>query len=92
MSVMPRTGGFNAVDYAEASESTSFLTIILMFIGGSPGSTAGGIKMTTFLLIGLLALVTVPRAARSCSVVGSLDPGGDDPAGRRAWRSSPSPS
>lgn len=56
MSAMPRSGGFNAVDYGAATQSTSFLTIILMFIGGSPGSTAGGIKVTTFALIGLLAL------------------------------------
>ena len=55
LSVMPRTAGFNAIDYGAASDSTGFLTIILMFIGGSPGSTAGGIKTTTFLLLGLLA-------------------------------------
>lgn len=56
LSVMPRTAGFNAIDYGAASDSTGFLTIILMFIGGSPGSTAGGIKTTTFLLLGLLAV------------------------------------
>jgi trk system potassium uptake protein TrkH len=55
MSVTPRTAGFNTIDYAQTSESTSFLTILLMMIGGSPGSTAGGIKTTTFALIGLLA-------------------------------------
>ncbi|HJS06729.1 MAG TPA: TrkH family potassium uptake protein [Pirellulales bacterium] len=55
MSVTPRTAGFNTIDYARTSESASFLTIILMMIGGSPGSTAGGIKTTTFALIGLLA-------------------------------------
>jgi len=55
MSVTPRTAGFNTIDYAATSESTSFLTILLMMIGGSPGSTAGGIKTTTFALIALLA-------------------------------------
>ena len=55
MSVTPRTAGFNNIDYAEAADSTNFLTIILMFIGGSPGSTAGGLKTTTFALIGLIA-------------------------------------
>lgn len=55
MSVTPRTAGFNNIDYAEATDSTNFLTIILMFIGGSPGSTAGGLKTTTFALIGLIA-------------------------------------
>jgi len=56
MSVTARTAGFNTVDYASTTESTNFLTILLMSIGGSPGSTAGGIKTTTFALIGLLAL------------------------------------
>lgn len=55
MSVTPRTAGFNTIDYAQATDSTNFLTIILMFIGGSPGSTAGGLKTTTVMLIVLLA-------------------------------------
>ena len=55
LSVTPRTAGFNNIDYAQASDATNFLTIILMFIGGSPGSTAGGMKTTTFALVGLLA-------------------------------------
>ncbi|WP_010585540.1 TrkH family potassium uptake protein [Schlesneria paludicola] len=55
MSVTARTAGFNSIDYAKASDSTNFLTILLMTIGGSPGSTAGGIKTTTFALLGLLA-------------------------------------
>jgi trk system potassium uptake protein len=55
MSITPRTAGFNTVDYTATTASSDFLTILLMFIGGSPGSTAGGIKTTTFLLLGLLA-------------------------------------
>jgi trk system potassium uptake protein TrkH len=55
LSVTSRTAGFNSIDYAAASDSTNFLTIILMMIGGSPGSTAGGMKTTTFALLGLLA-------------------------------------
>ncbi len=55
MSITPRTAGFNTIDYAQASDSTNFLTILLMFIGGSPGSTAGGVKTTTVALLGLLA-------------------------------------
>lgn len=55
MSITPRTAGFNSMDYAQASDSTNFLTILLMFIGGSPGSTAGGVKTTTVALLGLLA-------------------------------------
>ena len=55
MSVTPRTAGFNTIDYAAAKDSSNLLTIILMMIGGSPGSTAGGMKTTTFALLGLLA-------------------------------------
>jgi trk system potassium uptake protein TrkH len=55
MSVTARTAGFNTIDYDDASDSSNFLTILLMMIGGSPGSTAGGIKTTTFAIIGLLA-------------------------------------
>lgn len=54
-SVTTRTAGFNTIDYGAATASTNFLTIIFMFIGGSPGSTAGGLKTTTIALIGLLA-------------------------------------
>jgi trk system potassium uptake protein len=55
MSITPRTAGFNAIDYSQASDSTNFLTIMLMSIGGSPGSTAGGMKVTAFMLLILLA-------------------------------------
>jgi trk system potassium uptake protein TrkH len=55
MSVTPRTAGFNTIDYGQAQDATNFLTILLMTVGGSPGSTAGGLKTTTFALIGLLA-------------------------------------
>lgn len=51
LSVTPRTAGFNSIDYAKTSESSNFLTILLMMIGGSPGSTAGGMKTTTFVLL-----------------------------------------
>lgn len=50
-SVTPRTAGFNTLDTAGYSEATRMLTVILMFIGGSPGSTAGGIKTTTLVVI-----------------------------------------
>ncbi len=55
ISVTPRTAGFNNIDYGQATDSTNFLTGILMFIGGSPGSTAGGLRTTTVAIIGLLA-------------------------------------
>lgn len=46
-SVSPRTAGFNSISLADMTIPSIFLTIILMFIGGSPGSTAGGLKTTT---------------------------------------------
>jgi trk system potassium uptake protein TrkH len=55
LSVTTRSGGFNTIDYAAATESTNFLSILLMTIGGSPGSTAGGLKTTTIALMALLA-------------------------------------
>jgi trk system potassium uptake protein TrkH len=55
MSANSRTAGFNSIDFSQASDSSNFLTVILMAIGGSPGSMAGGMKTTTFALIGLLA-------------------------------------
>ncbi len=46
--VAPRTAGFNVVDYGLLSVPTLMITLLLMYVGGSPGSTAGGIKTTTF--------------------------------------------
>jgi trk system potassium uptake protein TrkH len=54
-SITPRTAGFNTIDYAQVEPETSVLTLIFMAIGGSPGSTAGGLKTTTVALLGLLA-------------------------------------
>lgn len=45
--VTPRTAGFNTVDLTLLSEAGQMLMIVLMLIGGSPGSTAGGMKTTT---------------------------------------------
>ncbi len=57
-SITPRTAGFNTINTGTLSESGHLLTILLMFIGGSPGSTAGGIKTTTFVVIILGALAS----------------------------------
>ncbi len=46
-SITTRTAGFNSVDFSQLKDITLFLVIVLMFIGGAPGSTAGGIKVTT---------------------------------------------
>lgn len=54
-SVTARTAGFNSVDYQAISAPAGFTTIILMFVGGAPGSTAGGVKLTTVALLLILA-------------------------------------
>lgn len=49
--VTPRTAGFNTVDTAALSNAGKALTMVMMFIGGSPGSTAGGAKTTTVVVL-----------------------------------------
>jgi trk system potassium uptake protein TrkH len=50
-SLTPRTAGFNTIEIGQMSEAGLFLTIALMFVGASPGSTGGGIKTTTFRIL-----------------------------------------
>ena len=57
-SVAARTAGFYSADLSKINDSTAILLISLMFIGGSPGSTAGGIKTTTFVVL-ILAVISV---------------------------------
>lgn len=57
--VTPRTAGFNSVDYNLLSNTTIILTIFLMFIGASSGSTGGGIKTSTFTLLFVSAWATI---------------------------------
>ena len=59
--VTPRTAGFNAVDNGALSESSKFLSIVFMFIGGAPGSTAGGVKVTTIFVLLLSVRSTLTR-------------------------------
>ena len=54
LSTTPRTAGFNSVDTAALRPTTLWLTMVLMFVGGSPASTAGGIKTTTVALMLLM--------------------------------------
>ncbi|MDQ3734190.1 MAG: TrkH family potassium uptake protein, partial [Actinomycetota bacterium] len=49
--VMPRTAGFNSLDIAEMRQGTWIGMDVLMFIGGGPAGTAGGIKVTTFAVL-----------------------------------------
>lgn len=60
MSVTTRTAGFNTMDLASLTESGSLLSMILMFIGGSPGSTAGGIKTSTLAVV-FFAMISMSR-------------------------------
>jgi len=50
-SVTARTAGFNTIDISSLSDGGVFLTMLLMLVGASPGSTGGGIKTTTFVII-----------------------------------------
>lgn len=59
-SVTTRTAGFNTINLSELSESGSLLTCVLMLIGGSPGSTAGGMKTTTVFVL-VMGAVTASR-------------------------------
>ena len=50
-SVTPRTAGFSTVDYSKMSETGLIISILLMLVGGAPGSTAGGIKVTSLFVL-----------------------------------------
>lgn len=65
--VTPRTAGFNTLNLNSLLMSTQFLIIILMFIGGSPGSTAGGIKTSTFWIV-CAAIVSQIRGKKDVEV------------------------
>lgn len=67
MSVTPRTAGFNTIDTSAMHSSSVFLTIFLMFVGGSPGSTAGGIKTTT-LAVMVMTSVCVARGKEDTEI------------------------
>lgn len=58
-SVTPRTAGFNSLDYGAMRPVTLFFTVILMFIGASPGGTGGGIKTTTAAIVLTAVLSTI---------------------------------
>ena len=59
--VTPRTAGFATIDYKDMSETGRFLTIMLMLVGGSSGSTAGGIKITTFAVAAIATVAVLRR-------------------------------
>ncbi|RME88541.1 MAG: hypothetical protein D6767_09980 [Candidatus Hydrogenedentota bacterium] len=62
-SVTTRTAGFNTVDIGALQNSTLVLFLMLMFVGGSPGSTAGGVKVTT-VAVAFLSIKSILRRDR----------------------------
>ena len=68
-SITPRTAGFNSISTGDMTMSGKLITIILMFIGGSPGSTAGGLKTATFGVL-VLTVVSVLRGRSDTEAFG----------------------
>jgi trk system potassium uptake protein TrkH len=68
-SITARTAGFNTVDIKALSPSSKFVLILLMFIGGSPGSAAGGIKTATFVVI-IMSVVASLRKRETVEMFG----------------------
>lgn len=60
--ITPRTAGFNTADLTQVSEVGTVITILLMLVGGSPGSTAGGMKTTTLAVMFSTAISVFRRA------------------------------
>lgn len=65
--VAPRTAGFNTVDLTTLYLPTQLIIMLFMFIGGSPGSTAGGIKTSTFFLL-WTAIFSILRGKRDTEI------------------------
>lgn len=68
-SVTPRTAGFNTVDTAQLMPATLMMTMVFMFIGGSPSSTAGGVKTTTIAVISI-TVVSILRGKSDSEAYG----------------------
>lgn len=66
-SVTPRTAGFNTLDTSKLTTPSIFLTMLFMFIGGSPGSTAGGVKTTTLGIL-ILTVISVLRGKNDTEI------------------------
>ena len=68
-SVTARTAGFNTIDTAGLTNASKLFTVVLMFIGGSPGSTAGGVKTVTMLVL-LMYVWSNLRASKGVNIFG----------------------
>lgn len=64
-SVTCRTAGFNTLDVSHLKPATSLLMMLMMFVGGSPGSTAGGIKTTTFAVLIIFVYSTMTNKSEA---------------------------
>jgi trk system potassium uptake protein TrkH len=64
--ITPRTAGYNVLPMSSLSEGSRFITGILMFIGGSPGSAAGGIKTTTIVVLIFTVIAMCKRRTETC--------------------------
>ncbi|MFB2580453.1 TrkH family potassium uptake protein [Herbiconiux sp. P15] len=71
--VVPRTAGFNNLDISQMHPVTWLVTDILMFIGGGPASTAGGLKITTFAVL-FFIVVTELRGGTAVNMFGKRLP------------------
>jgi trk system potassium uptake protein TrkH len=67
--VTPRTAGFNTTDLAAMSDAGKLLTLVLMLIGGNPGSTAGGVKTTTMMVL-LFYIVSMVQHREGVNIYG----------------------
>lgn len=67
MSLTTRTAGFNTMDLSSLGEAGSLFSMVLMFIGGSPGSTAGGIKTSTLAVV-FFAMISMSRGQKQVTL------------------------
>ncbi len=72
-SVTARTAGFNTTSIANLTPATKLLLMFLMFVGGGPGGTAGGIKVTTFVLV-VLTIFSLLKGKKDIEIFGRTVP------------------
>ncbi len=72
-SVTARTAGFNTINIASLTPATKLFLMFLMFIGGGPGGTAGGIKVTTFVLV-VLTVFSLLKGKKDIEIFGRTVP------------------
>lgn len=72
-SITPRTAGFNTLDTTRMTMPSKLITILLMYIGASPGSTGGGIKTSTFAVL-VMTVVCILRGREDTEIMGKRIP------------------